>query len=62
MNAALYTIEVLRLAASLPDPEALEPFDGSAEERSQTCGSTIETQVRMDGKGRVAAVSQRVQA
>ena len=62
MNAPLYTIEVLRLAASLPDPEPLQSFDGSAEERSQTCGSTISTWVRMDSQGRVAAVSQRVQA
>jgi NifU-like protein involved in Fe-S cluster formation len=62
VNAPLYTIEVLRLAASLPDPEPLESFDGTAEERSQTCGSTIATWVRMDAEGRVAAVSQRVQA
>jgi NifU-like protein involved in Fe-S cluster formation len=62
VNAPLYTIEVLRLAASLPDPEPLEDFDGSAVERSQTCGSTIATQVRLDEQGRVEALSQRVQA
>lgn len=62
MNAPLYTIEVLRLAASLPDPEPLESFDGSAEERSQTCGSSIATRVRMDGEGRVAVISQQVHA
>ena len=62
MNAPLYTIEVLRLAASLPDPEPLEHFDGSAEERSQTCGSKVATRVRLDERGRVAAISQRVEA
>ena len=62
MNAPLYTIDVLRLAASLPDPEPLHGFDGSAEERSQTCGSTISTRVRIDPQGRVAALSQQVQA
>ncbi len=62
MNAPLYTIEVLRLAASLPDPEPLEVFDGSAEERSQTCGSTIATRVRLNEQGRVEALSQHVQA
>jgi NifU-like protein involved in Fe-S cluster formation len=62
VNAPLYTIEVLRLAASLPDPERLEDFHGSAEERSQTCGSTVSTWVRMDAQGRVEVVSQRVEA
>jgi NifU-like protein involved in Fe-S cluster formation len=62
VNAPLYTIEVLRLAASLPDPEPLEDFDGSAEERSHTCGSKVATQVRLDEQGRVAAISQRVEA
>ena len=61
MNAPLYTVEILRLAASLPEPAQLAGPDGSASERSPTCGSTVTTQVRLDN-GRVAALSQAVQA
>ena len=61
MNAPLYTIEILRLAGSLPAPVALARVDGRSEQRSQTCGSTVLTEVQMDG-GRVAAVSQTVRA
>ena len=62
MNAPLYTTEILRLAASLPEPRALARTDGRAELRSQTCGSRIETVVELDRDGRVAALSQRVHA
>jgi NifU-like protein involved in Fe-S cluster formation len=62
MNAPLYTIEILRLAASLPEPTALDRVDGRASERSPTCGSTIETKVALDADGRVAALSQSVHA
>ena len=62
MNAPLYTIEVLRLAASLPDPVPLDPSDGSAEGRSPTCGSTVTTSVRLGADGEVAALSQTVSA
>ena len=60
MNAPLYTIEILGLAASLPEPAVLERVDGRASERSPTCGSTIETQVALDAAGNVAALSQTV--
>jgi NifU-like protein involved in Fe-S cluster formation len=62
MNAPLYTLEILRLAASLPEPAALGRVDGSASERSPTCGSTIDTKVTLDAGGRVAALSQAVHA
>ena len=62
MNAPLDTIEILRLAASLPDPHPLERTDGSARERSPTCGSTVATEVQLDDDGRVAALSQQVTA
>jgi NifU-like protein involved in Fe-S cluster formation len=62
MNAPLYTIEILRLAGSLPDPARLERVDGSAQLRSPTCGSTVQTEVQMGGDGRVVAVSQQVRA
>ena len=61
VNAPLYTIEILRLAGSLPDPVALERVDGSAQQRSPTCGSRVLTEVQLDG-GRVSAISQKVHA
>ena len=61
MTAPLYTRDILRLAALLSEPVVLERIDGEAERRSVTCGSRIAVQVEM-ANGRVAAVSQRVQA
>lgn len=61
MNAPLYTIEILRLAGSLPEPAALDRVDGSAELRSPTCGSIVSTEVQVKD-GRLEAVSQKVQA
>lgn len=60
MNAPIYTVEILRLAASLPEPAPLHRVDGSAEARSPTCGSAVQTQVALDDEGRVEAVSQQV--
>ncbi len=62
MNAPLYTIAILRLAAELPAPVVLERVDGAAERRSPTCGSKVRTEVALDDAGRVAALSQTVQA
>ena len=62
MNAPLYTTEILRLAASLPEPRELERVDGSSEQRSPTCGSTVRLEVQTDDEGHVQAVSQHVHA
>jgi NifU-like protein involved in Fe-S cluster formation len=62
MNAPLYTTEILRLAASLPEPSNLKRVDGEAEQRSSNCGSTVRLQVQVDEEGRVAAISQEVHA
>lgn len=62
MNAPLYTTEILRLAASLSEPRALEREDGHAELRSPTCGSRMQTVVQLDSEGRVEALSQVVLA
>jgi len=62
MNAPLYTTEILRLAASLPEPRALDRSDGVAERRSPTCGSTVRVHVQLDPDGRIEAVSQEVHA
>jgi NifU-like protein involved in Fe-S cluster formation len=61
VNAPLYTIEILRLAGSLPDPQPLKRTDGTAQLRSPTCGSTVRTEVQLDD-GRVTAISQQVSA
>ena len=61
MNVPLYTIEILRLAGSLPHPIELDRVDGSAQQRSRTCGSSVSTEVQMDG-GVVAGISQHVSA
>jgi NifU-like protein involved in Fe-S cluster formation len=62
MNAPLYTIEILRLAASLTEPRELDREDGRAELRSPTCGSRISLAVQLDSDGRVKALSQQVHA
>jgi NifU-like protein involved in Fe-S cluster formation len=62
MNAPLYTTEILRLAASLEEPHALDHEDGRSELRSPTCGSRITTVVQLDPEGRVTALSQQVHA
>jgi NifU-like protein involved in Fe-S cluster formation len=62
MNAPLYTTEILRLAASLAEPHALEREDGRAEVRSPTCGSRVTTAVQLDEEQNVIALSQKVHA
>ena len=62
MNAPLYTTEILRLAASLPEPRELDRADGTSEQRSPTCGSMIRSSVQLDAQGRVEAISQQVHA
>lgn len=62
MNAPLYTTEILRLAASVPEERVLDRVDGSADERSPTCGSRIRTQVQIAADGRIEAISQKVEA
>jgi NifU-like protein involved in Fe-S cluster formation len=61
MNAPLYTLEILRLAASLPEPVKLERVDGTASARSPTCGSVVATEVQLKD-GRIEALSQTVTA
>lgn len=62
MNAPLYTLDILRLAASLPAPVELERTDGAAEQRSPACGSRVRVAVQLDPDGRVEALSQEVHA
>lgn len=62
MNAPLYTTDILRLAADLPDPRALEQEDGRAELRSPTCGSVVLVAVQLGAEGKVEATAVQVQA
>lgn len=62
MNRPLYTTEILRLAASLPDIAELEREDGRAELRSPTCGSRITMAVQLDDERRIERVTMQVHA
>lgn len=61
MNAPLYTLDILRLAAALPEPVELRA-DGTASKRSPACGSRVRADVQMGREGRVEALSQTVSA
>ena len=62
VNQPLYTVEILRLAASIPHLGSLQDPDGKAEVRSPTCGSLVSVQVKLDQNGRVTDLGQQVEA
>jgi NifU-like protein involved in Fe-S cluster formation len=62
MSEPLYTTEILRLAASLDEPQELDREDGRAELVSRTCGSRITLTVQLDDRRRVQRLSMQVQA
>ena len=62
MNQPLYTVEILRLAASIPHLGPLKDAHGREEVRSPTCGSSVTVDVTLDQDGRVARLGQQVQA
>ena len=62
MNQPLYTVEILRLAASIPHLGHVPEAQGRAEVRSPTCGSTFSVEVILDRDGRVIALGQQVEA
>lgn len=62
VNQPLYTVEILRLAASIPHLGKLADAHGQAEMRSPTCGSIVELGVKLDEDGRVTDLGQQVQA
>jgi len=61
MNAPLYTVDILRLAASLPAPAELDRVDGSGDARSPACGSVVAAEVQVRD-GHLEALSLDVQA
>lgn len=62
MNAPLYNAEILRLAASIPFQQRLDPPCASAERRSAICGSRVRADAEVDGEGRIIRFGQEVRA
>ena len=56
MSASLYSIDVLRRAASVADFPLLTDHDAVAERRSPTCGSRLTVTLKLDEDGRIAAI------
>ncbi len=61
MNVPLYNTRILRLAASIPHEGRLPAPHGSAEKRSQVCGSRVTVDVHIRD-GRITALGQQVSA
>ena len=59
---ALYSRDILRLAASIPNLGRLFSPQASAERRSPLCGSRVVVDLVLDAEGRVAALGQEVKA
>jgi NifU-like protein involved in Fe-S cluster formation len=62
MNAPLYNMEILRLAASVADRPRLTVPDATVERRSPTCGSRVIVDLTLDAEGRVNGFGQEVRA
>lgn len=62
MPSALYTRDILRLAASIPCQQRLDSPDASAECRSPVCGSRVAVDVVLAPDGRVARLGIETQA
>ena len=62
MPAALYTRDILRLAASIPHQRRLAAPQASVEKRSPLCGSLVVVDLAVDGQGRVAELGIEVKA
>jgi len=58
----LYSREILRLAASIPNHSRLADAEASAEKRAPVCGSRVVVDVMTDAEGRVSALGQEVHA
>lgn len=62
VTSALYSRDILRLAASIPHERRLADAQASAERRAPICGSRVVVDVNADAEGRVAELGQEVQA
>ena len=59
---ALYTTDILRLAATAPYAERLSEPMATSEKRSPVCGSRVTVDVDTDGEGRVERIGMLVRA
>ncbi|MCY7281069.1 MAG: iron-sulfur cluster assembly scaffold protein [Sphingomonas bacterium] len=62
MTQPLYTLDILRLAASIPGQRVFAHMGDAAVLRSATCGSRMAMRVTLDDAGRVASLEQAVEA
>lgn len=62
MSSALYSRDILRLAASIPHHRRLDHPDASADRRSPTCGSRVIADICVDEGGRISALGLDVRA
>lgn len=62
MNAPLYNLEILRLAAAIPHHQRLDHPGGTSEKRSPVCGSRVTVDIIVDEAGRVAELGMLVRA
>lgn len=58
----VYTREILRLAAAIPNQVDFADLAEESEMRSPTCGSRLRLAIDRDEEGRIVAVRQAVQA
>ena len=62
MTLALYSRDILRLAASIPHQRRLDAPHATVEKSAPLCGSRVVVDLVTDGDGRVAALGQEVRA
>lgn len=62
MNEPLYTMDILRLAASSARFERIDGPDASVERRSPVCGSRVIIDVAMDGGNRIRSIGGEIRA
>lgn len=62
VTTALYSRDILRLAASIPHQRRLDHPQASVEKRSPVCGSRVVVDLVTDEAGRVTALGQEVRA
>jgi NifU-like protein involved in Fe-S cluster formation len=62
MTSALYSRDILRLAASIPHQRRLDHPQASVEKHSPICGSRVVVDLVTDAAGRVVALGQEVRA
>lgn len=62
VSTSLYSRDILRLAASIPNQRRLQAPHATVEKRAPACGSRVAVDLVLDAGGRVAALGQEVKA